>query len=73
ICAYGMPAGEPPIAVEGGGGQSFEVAFRQVAQSNNPRAKREAGEGEVLSKVLQDTESTETLQELVIRVNSRNQ
>ncbi len=68
----GMPASGPAPVSDHVGGQSFEVAFRQVAQSNNPRVRKEAGEGEVLSKVLENPDDTETMQELVIRVNSRS-
>ncbi len=64
-----LPAGGPPIAKEEGSGQSFEVAFRTIAQTNRPQVRAITEENvEVLSKALEDPETTETLQELIIRV-----
>jgi hypothetical protein len=66
----GVPA-SGPTREEGSGGQSFEVAFRTIAQGERDESTG-AGididqEGNVLDRALEDPESTKILQELIIR------
>lgn len=66
----GIPAAGPLTAQqEDRSGQSLEIAFRTVAQSN--RASTEGAtvdeEGEVLDKALEDADAVRVLQELIIK------
>ncbi len=66
----GLPAmGPTPAGREDRSGESLEITFRSVAQSN--RASSEGTtvdeEGEILDKALEDPETVEVLQKLIIR------
>ena len=68
----GMPAGGPLGADRDGsdrGAQSFEVAFRNVAQKSNISTTSSTdGDTEILDKALEDPNALEVLQELIIKV-----
>ncbi len=68
----GLPAGGPANeASEANRGRPFEVTLRSVAQTN--RRIRDVNvdeEGEVLDRALEDPETTEILQELIIKTGA---
>ncbi len=63
-----LPAGGPASEKDGRSSQPFEVIFKQSAQSGRKSDGKVLNEdGEVLSKALDDPDTVETLQELIIR------
>lgn len=66
----GIPAAGPaPVREDGQGHQPFEIAFRTIAQTSRPQVGATMDDdGEVLAKALEDPESTEVLQEMIIKL-----
>ncbi|MEE8598511.1 MAG: hypothetical protein V3S69_03180 [Dehalococcoidales bacterium] len=69
----GVPAGGPPIKEAEGGNQSFEMAFRTIAQKHGSSASGDTinGDGDVLDRALEDPEAVQVLQELIIRTGGK--
>lgn len=70
----GLPAGGPQTSHPEGGNQSFELAFRTLAQKQSGDSQKGDTidqDGDVLDKALEDPAAIEILQELIIKTGGQ--